>query len=78
MLSTRLQLSPRLGCKFLNSYFYGNLTDQKEEQVLIFEKVKELMDAEALSSPRMPVALEESLVHLQGLRGKTQLPIQLG
>ena len=41
-------------------YFYDKLTDQKEEEVLIFEKVKELMDAEVLSPPPMPVVLEGS------------------
>jgi hypothetical protein len=44
-----------------DTYFYDKLTDQKEEQVLIFDKVKELMDAEALSPQLKPVALEESL-----------------
>ncbi len=44
-----------------DTYFYDKLTDQKEE-VLVFEKVKELMDAEALATPPMPVVLEDSLV----------------
>ena len=39
-----------------DTYFYDKLTDQKEEQVLIFEQVKELMDAEALS-PQLKPAL---------------------
>ncbi len=30
-------------------YFYDKLTDQKEEEVLIFEKIKELIDAEDIS-----------------------------
>jgi hypothetical protein len=47
---------------FSDIYFYDKLTDQKEEEVLIFEKVKELMDAEALASPPTPVILQESLV----------------
>jgi hypothetical protein len=47
---------------FSDIYFYDKLTDQKEEEVLVFEKVKELMDAEALASPPMPVILQESLV----------------
>jgi hypothetical protein len=34
---------------FSEPYFYDKLTDQEEREVLIFEKVKELMDAEALS-----------------------------
>ena len=47
---------------FADTYFYDKLTNQEEEEVLIFEKVKELMDAEALSSPPMPVVLEDSLI----------------
>jgi len=34
---------------FSEPYFYDKLTDQEEQEVLIFEKVKELMDAEVLS-----------------------------
>ncbi len=33
--------------------FYDKLTDQEESEVLIFEKVKELMDAEVLSLPSL-------------------------
>jgi hypothetical protein len=47
---------------FSDTYFYDKLTNQEEEEVLIFEKVKELMDAEALAPPPMPVVLEDSLV----------------
>lgn len=45
-----------------DTYFYDKLTNQEEEEVLIFEKVKELMDAEALSPSPIPIALEDSLV----------------
>ena len=34
---------------FSEPYFYDKLTDQEEREVLIFENVKELMDAEVLS-----------------------------
>jgi hypothetical protein len=47
---------------FSDTYFYDKLTNQEEEEVLIFEKVKELMDAEAKAHPPMPVVLEDSLV----------------
>lgn len=46
---------------FSDTYFYDKLTNQ-EEEVLIFEQVKELMDAEAKAHPPMPVVLEDSLV----------------
>uniref|UniRef100_UPI001CC8F2F0 hypothetical protein n=1 Tax=Oscillatoria salina TaxID=331517 RepID=UPI001CC8F2F0 len=41
-----------------DSYFYDKLTDQEEKEVLIFERVKELIDAEATSvtSPQLAVA----------------------
>jgi hypothetical protein len=42
-------------------YFYDKLTDQKEEEVLIFEQVKELMDVEALSPDPTQTAVDESL-----------------
>jgi hypothetical protein len=42
-------------------YFYDKLTDQKEEEVLIFEQVKELMDVEALSPEPTQTAVDESL-----------------
>jgi hypothetical protein len=63
----KFQLSPNGLLKiafeqwFSDTYFYDKLTEQKEEEVLIFEKVKELMDAEALSPRPQPVAFEESL-----------------
>ena len=47
---------------FADPYFYDKLTNQEEEKVLIFEQVKELMDAEALTPPPLPVVLEDSLV----------------
>lgn len=47
---------------FSDTYFYDKLTNQEEAEVLIFEKVKELIDAEALSPLSMPVVLEDSLV----------------
>jgi hypothetical protein len=47
---------------FSDIFFYDKLTNQEEEEVLIFEKIKELMDAEALAPPPMPVVLEDSLV----------------
>ncbi|HAX75168.1 MAG TPA: hypothetical protein DCY88_04850 [Cyanobacteria bacterium UBA11372] len=46
---------------FSEPYFYDKLTDQKEEQVLIFDKVKELMDEEALSPDPMLTAIDRSL-----------------
>ncbi|MCU0517763.1 MAG: hypothetical protein MUC60_13045 [Oscillatoria sp. Prado101] len=39
---------------FADPYFYDKLTDQEEAEVSIFEKVKERMDAEALSSQPSP------------------------
>lgn len=39
---------------FADPYFYDKLTDQEEAEVLIFEKVKERMDAEALSPQPSP------------------------
>ncbi|MDF0554534.1 hypothetical protein [Kamptonema sp. UHCC 0994] len=44
---------------FTDANFYDKLTDQEEAEVLIFEKVKELMDAEALSLPSLDVADEQ-------------------
>ncbi|MCP2726920.1 hypothetical protein [Limnofasciculus baicalensis] len=38
---------------FSDPYFYDKLTDQEEEEVLIFEKVKEMMDLEAFSPAHM-------------------------
>lgn len=49
-----------------DSFFYDKLTDKEEAEVAIFEKVKELMDAETLHPPLMPVALEESLATSNG------------
>jgi hypothetical protein len=39
---------------FADPYFYDKLTDQEEAEVSIFEKVKERMDAEALSPQPSP------------------------
>ena len=47
---------------FSDPYFYDKLTDQEEQSVLIFEQVKDLIDAEALAPSPMPVVLEESLI----------------
>ena len=46
---------------FSDPYFYDKLTDQKEEEVAIFEKVKELMDAEAVSPDIMLTTVDKSL-----------------
>jgi hypothetical protein len=45
---------------FADPNFYDKLTDQEEAEVLIFEKVKELMDAEALSLPSLDKAEEKA------------------
>lgn len=42
-------------------YYYDKLTDQEEEAVAIFEKYKELMDAEAASTPPPPLSVAELL-----------------
>ncbi len=42
-------------------YYYDKLTDQEEEAVAIFEKYKELMDAEAASTPPPSLSVEELL-----------------
>ena len=44
---------------FTDPNFYDKLTDREEAEVLIFEKVKELMDAEALSLPSLDIAEEK-------------------
>lgn len=46
---------------FAEPYFYDKLTDQEEEAVLIFEKVKELIDAEALSPYPSPYVVDEGV-----------------
>ncbi|MEC4985068.1 MAG: hypothetical protein SAJ37_11710 [Oscillatoria sp. PMC 1068.18] len=43
-----------------DNYFYDKLTDQEEKEVLIFERVKELIDAEAASITPQP-AVEQVL-----------------
>jgi len=44
---------------FTDPYFYDKLTDQEEAEVEIFDKVKELMDAEDFSFPPLDVAVEK-------------------
>jgi len=44
---------------FADPNFYDKLTDQEEAEVLIFEKVKELMDAEALSLSSLDMGEEK-------------------
>ncbi|MEO6860465.1 MAG: hypothetical protein ABI180_02780 [Microcoleus sp.] len=44
---------------FTDPYFYDKLTDYEEAEVEIFEKVKELMDAENFDLPPMEVAVEK-------------------
>ncbi len=46
---------------FSAPYFYDKLTNQKAEEVLIFEKVKELMDAEVLFPDPMLTAIDPCL-----------------
>ncbi|MGA9383211.1 MAG: hypothetical protein WBV73_30985 [Phormidium sp.] len=64
----RLQLSPNGLLEvafeqwFSDPYFYDKLTDQNEEEVLIFEKVKELLDAEASSSAPTPNVIESAVL----------------
>ena len=54
---------------FSDPYFYDKLTDQKEEEVFIFEKIKELIDAEALSPEHQLTALDKSLAMAANLSG---------
>ncbi|TAF54580.1 MAG: hypothetical protein EAZ60_16350, partial [Oscillatoriales cyanobacterium] len=44
---------------FTDAYFYDKLTDQEEAEVEIFDKVKELMDAEDFDLPPLDVAVEK-------------------
>ncbi len=46
---------------FLDPYFYDKLTDQKEEEVLIFEQFKELIDTETLFPDHKSTLLDRSL-----------------
>ena len=46
---------------FSEPYFYDRLTDQQEEEVLIFDKVKELIDTEAVSPDNIISELTQSL-----------------
>ncbi|MBD2485701.1 hypothetical protein [Planktothrix sp. FACHB-1365] len=46
---------------FSHPYFYDKLTDQQQEEVLIFDKVKELIDAEALSPDYKLTDFDQSL-----------------
>ena len=44
---------------FTDPYFYDKLTDQEEAEVEIFDKVKELMDAEDFDLPPLDVDVEK-------------------
>jgi len=44
---------------FTDPYFYDKLRDQEEAEVEIFEKVKELMDAEDFTLPPLDVAVDK-------------------
>ena len=44
---------------FTDPYFYDKLTDQEEAEVEIFDKVKELMDAEDFDLPPLDIAVEK-------------------
>ena len=44
---------------FTDPYFYDKLTDQEEAEVEIFDKVKELMDAEDFALTSLDVAVEK-------------------
>ena len=47
---------------FSDPYFYDKLTDQEEQAVLIFEQVKDLIDAEALSPDASCAASEPPVI----------------
>ena len=47
---------------FSDPYFYDNLTDQEEQAVLIFEQIKDLIDAEALSPDASCAASEPPVI----------------
>src|SRR4028118_446267 len=47
---------------FSDPYFYDKLTDQEEQAVLIFEHVKDLIDAEALSPDATSAASEPPVI----------------
>ena len=47
---------------FSNPYFYDKLTDQEEQAVLIFEQIKDLIDAEALSPDASCAASEPPVI----------------
>jgi hypothetical protein len=53
--------------------FYDKLTDHEEAEVEIFEKVKELMDAEDFALPPLDVAVEKLRENSQCLSGKSAL-----
>ncbi|MEO6860969.1 MAG: hypothetical protein ABI180_05445 [Microcoleus sp.] len=42
-------------------YFYDKLTDGEADAILIFEKIRELMDAEAAIPQRQPFSIQELL-----------------
>lgn len=46
---------------FLDPYFYDKLTDQKEEEVSIFEQIKELIDTETSFPDHKLTLLDRSL-----------------
>ena len=45
-----------------DQFFYDKLTDGEQREVLIFEKVKELMDAEASSPAPVPNVIESAVL----------------
>lgn len=45
-----------------DQYFYDKLTDGEETEVLIFEKLKELIDTEALSPASIPTVTEPAVL----------------
>jgi hypothetical protein len=47
---------------FSDPYFYDKLTDQEEQAVLIFEQIKDLIDAEALSPDASCAASEPPVI----------------
>jgi hypothetical protein len=61
----RFMLNPNGVLRFVfeqwlnDPYFYDKLTDQEEAEVEIFDKVKELMDAEDFDLPPLDLAVEK-------------------
>lgn len=56
---------------FSDPYFYDKLTDQDEAEVLIFERIKKMMDIEAYAPAPLPISAEYSQVEtsLELVRG---------